>query len=37
MREDECAVDFEIAQDNDPHTQCRPAKRIKLLEVRRLI
>lgn len=37
MREDERVIGWQIAQDNDPNTQCRSAKLIELLEVRWLI
>jgi hypothetical protein len=34
MREDERVFGLQIAQDNNPHTLCRSAKLIELLEVR---
>jgi len=37
MREDERVIGWQITQDNDPNSQCRSAKLIELLEVRRLI
>ena len=37
MRESQRSFGLQIAQDQDPDTQCRPAQRIELIEVRRLI